>query len=114
MALTNLELIYCLSSCKFGRFFLSKSYSLELLFFLYSKGHADGVDHLYNSLRCSTPQKPAFISYLNYLESMKCIHRVRSESKGSMRKVLLTNDCRKAIGDCIEFSSNSDLARSAE
>ena len=93
----TLKQIEALSKCQFGRYFLVKSYSLELLLYLLEREKAEGIDDLLLELKTSTPKLPAFLSYLSLLESKGCITKTESESKRSKRKLTLTSECEAAV-----------------
>ena len=93
----NLEHIEQLSKCPYGRHFLSKSYSIELLLTLLKESQLDGIENVLSSLKSTTPKLPAFLTYLSLLEQKKCIERIESNTKGSKRTLRLTNECETAI-----------------
>lgn len=92
-----LEQIDSLSKCRFGKHFLTKSYSIELLLYLLEHKKAEGLDDLLLELKTSTPKLPAFLSYLALLESKGCITKTESDSKRSKRKLTLTSECEEAV-----------------
>jgi hypothetical protein len=88
--------IAALSKCPFGKWFLLKSYSLELLFKLLDSD-AEGLDELRKSMRSATPQLPAFLDFISLLEGKGCVERVSGTSKKSKRVLRLTAQARKSI-----------------
>ena len=85
-----------LSKCPFGKWFLLKSYSLELMFKLLDSD-AEGLDELRKSMHSATPQLPAFLDFISLLESKGCVERVSGTSKKSKRVLRLTAQARKSI-----------------
>lgn len=88
--------IAALSKCPFGKWFLLKSYSLELLFKLLDSD-AEGLDELRKSMRSATPQLAAFLDFISLLEGKGCVERVSGASKKSKRVLRLTAQARKSI-----------------
>ena len=85
-----------LSKCPFGKWFLLKSYSLELMFKLLDSD-VEGLDELRKSKHSATPQLPAFLDFISLLESKGCVERVSGTSKKSKRVLRLTVQARKSI-----------------
>lgn len=94
MMLRNIDL---LSKCRFGRHFLTKSYSIELLLYLLDNKKAEGIEDLLLELRSTTPKMPAFLSYISLLEAKGCVTKTENEAKRSKRTIMLTTDCENAI-----------------
>ena len=92
-----LNFVTALSTCEFGRYFLMKSYSLELLLLLRDHEEIDGIEEIYNSLKSAVPKYPAFLNYLSFLENKNCIVRRESQSKKSRKCIALSKACRDAI-----------------
>lgn len=88
--------IAALSECPFGKWFLLKSYSLELMFKLLETD-AEGLDELRKSMHSATPQLPAFLDFISLLEGKGCVERVSGTSKKSKRVLKLTAQARRAI-----------------
>lgn len=88
--------IAVLSQCKFGKWFLLKSYSLELMFKLLDSD-AEGLNELRKSMYSATPQLPAFLDFISLLESKGCVERLSGTSKKSKRVLRLTPQARKSI-----------------
>ena len=86
-----------LSQDEHARHFMIKNYSLEMLMILYLNEGIDGVEELYCALKTPTPKYPAFLSYIKFLESKKCIFRYESSEKKSKKFICLTEICRTAI-----------------
>ena len=93
-----------LSACRYGRMFLLKSYSLELMLSLIEKD-AEGLDELRKSLYSCTPQLPAFLDYISLLESRGCVTRTHGTSKKSKRILKLTARARSAIETALATGS---------
>ena len=92
-----LEHIYSLSQCRFGRHFLSKSYSIELLLYLLENQKAEGIEDLLLELKSTTPKLPAFLSYISLLEAKGCVTKTKNEAKRSKVTIMLTTDSENAI-----------------
>lgn len=92
-----LEHIYLLSQCRFGRHFLTKSYSFEMLLYLLENKKAEGIEDLLIELKSTTPKLPAFLSYISLLEAKGCVIKTENEAKRSKRTIMLTTDCENAI-----------------
>ncbi len=88
--------IAALAKCPFGKWFLLKSYSLELMFKLLDSD-AEGLDELRKSMYSATPQLPAFLDFISLLESKGCVERLSGTSKKSKRVLRLTVQARKSI-----------------
>ena len=93
----TLHQILLLSQCRFGRHFLTKSYSLELLLYFVENRQADGIEDLLRSLKSTTPRLPAFLAYISLLEAKGCVTKTRTEFKESKRTIMLTTECENAI-----------------
>ncbi len=91
------EWISQLSASDFGRHFLTRSYSLELLLLLYENDQVDGIEQLYAMIQSKKSKMPAFLGFLNYLEDRQCIIKFTNEEKKSQRIISLTVDCRAEI-----------------
>ena len=90
------ESIAALAKCPFGRWFLQKSYSLELMFMLLDSD-VEGLDELRKSMHSAIPQLPAFLDFISLLEAKGCVERVSGTSKKSKRVLRLTAQARKSI-----------------
>ena len=93
----NYEAIKQLSQSAYGRHFLTRSYSLELLVILYEFEQVDGIEQLYAMMTSKKSKMPAFLGFLNYLEDRQCIVKFTNEEKKSQRVVALTGACRAEI-----------------
>ena len=93
----TLEDIHLLSQCSYGRHFLAKSYSIELLLYLLKYKKAEGIEELLLDLHSTTPKLPAFLSYISLLEVKGCVVKVENEAKRSKKTIMLTDDCESAI-----------------
>ena len=92
-----LKQIYLLSQCRFGRHFLTKIYSIELLLYLLENKTAEGIEGLLLKLKTNTPKLPAFLSYISLLEAKGCVTKTENEAKRSKKSISLTTDCENAI-----------------
>lgn len=96
------DYIKYLSLSDYGRHFLTRSYSLEMLLILYENDHIDGIEQLYAMLNSKKSKMPAFLGFLNYLEDRDCIIKFTNEDKKSQRVIALTEQCRQEISDIFE------------
>lgn len=93
----NRQIILLLSENLFGKYFLKKNFSLELLMLLFERDCVEGLEELTKSLASPTPKAPALNAYLSLLESKNCIVKAAGDSKKSRRKIFLTQSCRDSI-----------------
>ena len=93
----RLKQIKSLSECNFGKYFLMKSYSIELLLYLLEFKEALGMEDFLCELKSATPKMPAFIAYISLLEEKGCILKSKNKAKGSKRTIALTLECENAI-----------------
>jgi hypothetical protein len=93
----TLRTIYSLAQCQYGKYFLTKSYSVELLLYLLEHRQADGIEDLLLSLKSSTPKFPAFLSYIALLEAKGCITKIENAAKRSKRTIKLTTECEEVV-----------------
>ena len=93
----QLKYIHLLSECNFGRHFLTKSYSFELLLYLLENKKAEGIEDLLIELKSTTPKLPAFLSYISLLEAKGCIEKNENGTKRSKKTIVLTTACENAI-----------------
>ena len=93
----TLENIYSLSQCSYGRHFLTKSYSIELLLYLLKYKKAEGIEDLLIDLHSTTPKLPAFLAYISLLGAKGCVTKTENEAKRSKRTIMLTTECESAI-----------------
>ena len=70
----NLTTIKKISVSKKIRFFLEKSFGLEILFLLQSEGELEGIENTYQIILSPKPKYPAFKSFLIYLDDKRCIN----------------------------------------
>lgn len=91
------EYILLLSKSNFGRHFLTRSYSFEMLIILFESHHIVGIEQLYATLQSKKSKMPAFLSFLAYLESRQCIIKLTNNNKKSQRVIALTPECRQEI-----------------
>ena len=98
----TLDQIKKMALCQYGKHFLTKSYSIELLLFLLKNKRANGVEDLLISLKSSTPKFPAFLSYISLLEAKGCIKKLENDTKRSKKTIMLTQECDQAIRTYIQ------------
>ena len=97
-----------LSKNAYGKHFLLKNYSLELLLILYEEIKIESIDELISKLESNTPKFPAFISYISYLEKNNCIIKITNEKNKSKRIIKLSSICSREIKKIFNFSQHSD------
>ena len=93
----TLKQIHSLAHCRYGKHFLTRGYSLELLLYLLENNKADGIENFLLELKSSTPKLPAFLAYISLLEAKGCVIKNENESKRSKRTISLTVECEQAI-----------------
>ena len=98
----NLSTFSKLAHCSFGKYFLLKSYSLELAFLLLQNKNVEGVDKCHFLLVSAKPKPPAFYSFIALLENKRCIIRNQNPNKRSERVIALTEDCREALLEVLD------------
>ena len=99
----KLKDIESLSKCSYGKHFLLKSYSIEILLYLLENIQANGIDELLSQIKSNKPKLPAFISYISYLESKDCITKGRNSDKGSKVTIRLTDECENTIRNYLHY-----------
>ena len=88
----NLATIKKISVSKKIRFFLEKSFGLEILFLLQSKGELEGIENTYQIIVSPKPKYPAFKSFLIYLNDKNCINIKDGKTKKSSKILKLTDE----------------------
>ena len=88
----NLATIKKISVSKKIRFFLEKSFGLEILFLLQSKGELEGIENTYQIILSPKPKYPAFKSFLTYLDDKRCINIIDGKTKKSSKILRLTHE----------------------
>jgi len=88
----NLATIKKISVSKKIRFFLEKSFGLEILFLLQSKGELEGIENTYQIILSPKPKYPAFKSFLIYLDDKRCIKIIDGKTKKSSKILRLTHE----------------------
>lgn len=88
----NLATIKKISVSKKIRFFLEKSFGLEILFLLQSKGELEGIENTYQIILSPKPKYPAFKSFLIYLDDKRCINIIDGKTKKSSKILRLTHE----------------------
>lgn len=86
----NLTTIKKISVSKKIRFFLEKSFGLEILFLLKSEGELEGIENTYQIIVSPKPKYPAFKSFLIYLKDKRCINIENGQTKKSSKVLSLT------------------------
>lgn len=95
-------MFFLLSNSIYGKHFLLKNYSLELLFILYEETEIESIDKLIFLIKSNTPKFPAFLSYITYLEKNNCLIKIVNEKNKSKRIIKLSSDCRREIKKIFE------------
>ena len=88
----NLATIKKISVSKKIRFFLEKSFGLEILFLLQSEGELEGIENTYQIILSPKPKYPAFKSFLIYLYDKRCINIIDGKTKKSSKILRLTHE----------------------
>ena len=91
----NLTTIKKISVSKKIRFFLEKSFGLEILFLLQGKGELEGIENTYQIIVSPKPKYPAFKSFLIYLHDKRCINIIDGKTKKSSKILTLTHETLK-------------------
>lgn len=91
----NLATIKKISVSKKIRFFLEKSFGLEILFLLQSEGELEGIENTYQIILSPKPKYPAFKSFLIYLNDKNCINIKDGKTKKSSKILTLTDETLK-------------------
>lgn len=81
----------------YGKHFLLKSYSFELLLILYEETEIESIDELILKIKSNTPKFPAFLGYLSYLEKNNCLIKITNEKYKSKKIIKLSADCRREM-----------------
>ena len=69
----NLEIFNKLPQTSYLRYFLEKSYSIELLVLLYEKKSFYGIEILYHEIKFPKGDLSGFIKYIDYLNENACL-----------------------------------------
>lgn len=88
----NLSTIKKISVSKKIRFFLEKSFGLEILFLLQSENELEGIENTYQIIVSPKPKYPAFKSFLIYLNDKNCINIKDGKTKKSSKILTLTDE----------------------
>ena len=88
----NLATIKKISVSKKIRFFLEKSFGLEILFLLQSENELEGIENTYQIIVSPKPKYPAFKSFLIYLNDKNCINIKDGKTKKSSKILTLTDE----------------------
>ena len=91
----NLATIKKISVSKKIRFFLEKSFGLEILFLLQSENELEGIENTYQIIVSPKPKYPAFKSFLIYLNDKNCINIKDGKTKKSSKILTLTDETLK-------------------
>ena len=91
----NLATIKKISVSKKIRFFLEKSFGLEILFLLQSEDELEGIENTYQIIVSPKPKYPAFKSFLIYLNDKNCINIKDGKTKKSSKILTLTDETLK-------------------
>lgn len=91
------------------RYFLEKSFSLELLLLLYNQNKVEGIENIYQVLVSPKPKYPAFKAYLIYLKHKKCINIDDGKIKKSSKIISLTSKIFLEFDAIIKFYENEFL-----
>ena len=86
----NLLVIKKIADSRKIRFFLEKSFGLEILFLLYKEVELEGIENTYQIIVSPKPKYPAFKSFLIYLYDKRCIDIKNGQTKKSSKVLSLT------------------------
>ena len=91
------------------RYFLEKSFSLELLLLLYNQNKVEGIENIYQVLVSPKPKYPAFKAYLIYLNHKNYIIIDDGKIKKSSKTISLTSKIFLEIDTIIKLYENEIL-----
>ena len=105
----KLSIFNKISNSKKLRYFLEKSFSLELLLLLYYQNKFEGIENIYQVLVSPKPKYPAFKAYLIYLNQKKCIKIDYGEIKKSSKTISLAGSVFLEFDAILKFYENESL-----
>ena len=79
--------------------FLSKPFSLELLFILLEQNEFEGIERLFQVLVSPKPKYPAYKNFLLHLQQKNCIEIKNGKTKMSSKTLSLTENAKKALSE---------------
>ena len=99
----KLNFVKQLTETKKVKYFLEKSYGLELLFFLYENNNISGIENLYYEIKYPKGRLPSFRKYIYYLRDKKCVN-VKDNNKILREKiVILSSDVFLELDALVKF-----------
>ena len=105
----NLSILHKIASSKKLKYFLEKSFSLELLLLFYNQNEFEGIENIYQVLVSPKPKFPAFKSYLIYLNHKDCINIDNGKIKKSSKIISLQPKVFLEFDAIIKFYENNVL-----
>ncbi len=70
------------------KYFLEKSYGIELLFFLYEHNNFSGIENLYYEIKYPKGRLPSFRKFIYYLYDKNCV-KVEENNKILREKIVI-------------------------
>ena len=95
----NLEIFEKLPQANYLRYFLEKSYSIELLVLLYEKQSFYGMETLYHEIKFPKGDLSDFIKYIDYLHEKACLDIEDNHESPEEKLVKLS------LGSFLEFDA---------
>ena len=95
----NLEIFEKLPQTSYLRYFLEKSYSIELLFLLYEKKSFYGIEILYHEIKSPKGGLSDFIKYIDYLHEKACLD-IEDNPQSPEEKIV-----KLSLGSFLEFDA---------
>ena len=92
------------------KYFLEKSFSLELLLLLYNQNEFEGIENIYQVLVSPKPKYPAFKAYLMYLNHKNCINIDDGKIKKSSKTISLKSKVFLEFDAIIKFYEKNILS----
>ena len=105
----NLSILHKIASSKKLKYFLEKSFSLELLLLIYNQNEFERIENIYQVLVSPKPKYPAFKSYLIYLNHKDCINIDDGNIKKSSKTISLKPEIFLEFDSIIKFYENNVL-----
>ena len=85
------------------KFFLEKSYGIELLFFLYEHNNFSGIENLYYEIKYPKGKLPSFRKFIYYLNDKKCLEIVDNNKILREKIVVLHPDVFLELDAILKF-----------
>ena len=95
----NLEIFEKLPQANYLRYFLEKSYSIELLVLLYEKQSFYDMENLYHEIKFPKGDLSDFIKYIDYLHEKACLD-IEDNAENPNEKLV-----KLSVGSFLEFDA---------